>query len=350
MGAPIIETSTWSPSEYDMVIDVRSPSEFLDDHIPGAVNMPVLSDIERADVGTIYKQQSSFIARKKGASLVARNIAGHLENQLHELGSGFIPLIHCWRGGQRSRALAQICSEIGWKSYILKGGYKSYRRDVLSGLDETAINLTFIVISGRTGSGKTDILKELKNQGAQVLDLEGLAVHRGSLLGKIENRIQPGQRLFESNLYSDILKFNCRKPIYVESESSRIGNVQIPRGIWQQIVTAPMVSIAVPLSARALYLMTEYSHLMADLSDLNRLVSAMKKRHGDARIEIWSDLIKAKDWQRLAEDLLHTHYDPAYDKSIGRHDRPLLAIIEQQDCLHNNLKATVNQILHLTRN
>ena len=135
MGAPIIETSTWSPSEYDMVIDVRSPSEFLDDHIPGAVNMPVLSDIERADIGTIYKQQSSFIARKKGASLVARNIAGHLENQLHELGSGFIPLIHCWRGGQRSRALAQICSEIGWKSYILKGGYKSYRRDVLNGLE-----------------------------------------------------------------------------------------------------------------------------------------------------------------------------------------------------------------------
>ena len=184
MGAPIIETSEWNPSDYDMVIDVRSPSEFLDDHIPGAVNMPVLSDIERADVGTIYKQQSSFIARKTGAALVARNIAEHLENKLHEVGSGFIPLIHCWRGGQRSRALAQICSEIGWKSYILKGGYKSYRRAVLSGIDEIAVNLTFIVISGRTGSGKTDILKELKHEGAQVLDLEGLAVHRGSLLGK----------------------------------------------------------------------------------------------------------------------------------------------------------------------
>ena len=349
MGAPIIETEEWKLTHYDMVIDVRSPSEFLDDHIPGAVNMPVLSDVERADVGTVYKQQSSFLARKKGAALVARNIAGHLDNQLKKVGPDFSPLIHCWRGGQRSRAFAQICSEIGWKSYTLKGGYKSYRRSVLSSLEEIATALVFIVIAGRTGSSKTDILKELMHEGAQVLDLEGLAVHRGSLLGKIENRLQPSQRLFESNLCSDLLKFNLKKPIYVESESSKIGNVQIPKDVWKQIVAAPMISIITPTSTRATYLLSEYKHLMVDTSDLNKLVFGMTQRHGQARTKVWRDLIKAKNWQSLAENLLKTHYDPAYDKSILRHNRLVLAEIKQQDCLLDNVKATATHILDLAR-
>jgi tRNA 2-selenouridine synthase len=349
MGAPIIETEEWKLTHYDMVIDVRSPSEFLDDHIPGAVNMPVLSDVERADIGTIYKQQSSFLARKKGAALVARNIAGHLDNQLKKVGPEFSPLIHCWRGGQRSRAFAQICSEIGWKSYTLKGGYKSYRRSVLRDLEEIATTLVFIVIAGRTGSGKTDILKELMHEGAQVLDLEGLAVHRGSLLGKIENRLQPSQRLFESNLCSDLLKFNLKKPIYVESESSKIGNVQIPKDVWKQIVAAPMISIITPTSTRATYLLSEYKHLMVDTSDLNKLVFGMTQRHGQARTKVWRDLIKAKNWQSLAENLLKTHYDPAYDKSILRHNRLVLAEIKQQDCLIHNVKATATHILDLAK-
>ena len=349
MGAPIIETEEWKLTHYDMVIDVRSPSEFLDDHIPGAVNMPVLSDVERADIGTVYKQQSSFLARKKGAALVARNIAGHLDNQLKKVGPDFSPLIHCWRGGQRSRAFAQICSEIGWKSYTLKGGYKSYRRSVLRDLEEIATTLVFIVIAGRTGSGKTDILKELMHEGAQVLDLEGLAVHRGSLLGKIENRLQPSQRLFESNLCSDLLKFNLKKPIYVESESSKIGNVQIPKDVWKQIVAAPMISIITPASNRATYLLSEYKHLMVDISDLNKLVFGMTQRHGQARTKVWRDLIKAKNWQSLAENLLKTHYDPAYDKSILRHNRLVLAEIKQQNCLLDNVKATATHILDLAR-
>ena len=349
MGAPIIETEEWKLTHYDMVIDVRSPSEFLDDHIPGAVNMPVLSDVERADIGTIYKQQSSFLARKKGAALVARNIAGHLDNQLKKVGPEFSPLIHCWRGGQRSRAFAQICSEIGWKSYTLKGGYKSYRRSVLRDLEEIATTLVFIVIAGRTGSGKTDILKELKHEGAQVLDLEGLAVHRGSLLGRIENRLQPSQRLFESNLCSDLSKFDLKKPIYVESESSKIGNVQIPKDIWKQIVAAPMISIITPTPSRAIYLLSEYKHLMVDISDLNKLVSGMAQRHGQARTKVWRDLIKAKNWQSLAENLLKTHYDPAYDKSILRHNRLVLAEIKQQDCLIHNVKATATHILDLAK-
>ena len=349
MSAPIIETEEWKSSNYDMVIDVRSPSEFEDDHIPGAINMPVLSDSERADVGKVYKQQSTFLARKKGAAFVARNIADHLQEKLRGIGPDFTPLIHCWRGGQRSKAFAQICSEVGWKSYILKGGYKSYRRAVLQGLEGISDTLMFIVIAGRTGSGKTNILNELKHEGAQVLDLEGLAVHRGSLLGGIEDRMQPDQRLFESNLYADLLKFNLGKPIYVESESSRIGNIQLPKDVWKKIVAAPMISIITPSSTRATYLLSEYKHLMIDLSALNNLISGMTQRHGRARTSVWRDLIKAKDWQNLAEDILNTHYDPAYDKSIFRHNRRLLAEIKQQDCRIHNVKATVSQILDFTR-
>ena len=128
MNAPINEVAVWNSDDYDQIIDVRSPEEFRIDHVPMAVNMPVLSNIERAEIGTIYVQKSRFLARKKGAIFVSKNIAHHLENELSEIDSNFRPLIYCWRGGQRSRAFAQICSEIGWQTHILKGGYKSYRR------------------------------------------------------------------------------------------------------------------------------------------------------------------------------------------------------------------------------
>jgi len=348
MVAPIVETNEWKSSRYDMVVDVRSPCEFSNDHIPEAVNLPVLSDSERSEVGRIYKQQSSFNARRKGAALVARNIAHHLEKKLEKMGPGFTPLVYCWRGGQRSAAFAQICSEVGWQSFILKGGYKSYRQAVLLGFKQISSSVRFIVIAGRTGSGKTNILDELKLQGAQILDLEKLAVHRGSLLGKIKDREQPSQRMFESNLYSELLKFNFLEPIYVESESSRIGNIQIPVDVWKQVVSAPMISITMQVSERAKHLLSQYRHLMSDPSALEKLVSGMIHRHGHARTTIWRELIKAKDWQNLAEDLLNTHYDPAYDKSTFRHNRRMLAEIKQKDCCQKTLKATADLILGLS--
>ena len=345
MGAPITETKKWQSAEYDMVIDVRSPSEFADDHIPGAVSMPVMSDAERAEIGTVYKQRSAFLARKKGSALVARNIADHLETKLHDMPPNFTPLIHCWRGGQRSKAFAQICSEIGWQTYTLKGGYKSYRRDVLQGLEELPAQLSFIVIAGRTGSGKTDILAGLADQGAQMLDLEELAQHRGSLLGRMVDRPQPSQRMFESNLLAAIQNFDPGQPIYVESESSRVGDIQLPPVLWQKIITAPMISIATSRTARATYLLSGYKQLTEDLSDLQKLVTGMTHRHGHERTAIWQGLIEDKNWQNLAEDHLECHYDPAYDKSILRHDRPLLAEIEQIDCAPRTIKATASEIL-----
>jgi len=345
MSAPITDVTSWQASDYDMIIDVRSPIEFADDHIPGAVNMPVLSDEERVTIGTLYKQESPFIARKKGAALVARNIADHLDTKLFDLPSSFSPLIHCWRGGQRSHAFARICSEVGWRSYVLTGGYKQYRRDVMSGLEAVPSTLSFIVVAGRTGSRKTDILTGLKAKGAQVLDLEGIANHRGSLLGHIKDSPQPSQRMFESQLNKKLQSFDPERPVYVESESSKVGNVQLAPELWKSIAAAPQIAVSAPRTDRATYLLGAYEHLTHDISDLNKLVTGMTHRHGRERTDIWQALIDAKDWQLLAVELLEAHYDPAYDRSMERHDRFVHAKIEMPDCSDNTLEGAVTRIL-----
>ena len=217
-------------------------------------------------------------------------------------------------------------------------------------LEEIPSRLNFIVIAGRAGSGKTKILSELIKEGAQVLDLEKLAVHRGSLLGRIEGHTQPPQRSFESTLHAELIKFNPIQPVYVESESSRIGNIQLPSCIWKRIVVAPMISIKTPMAARASYLLSEYKNLKKDLSDLNLLLTGMVYRHGHNRVDIWQDLIKSKKWKTLASDLLSKHYDPAYDKSIQRRKRQLLKEIKQQDCESKSVKRTARKILNIQSN
>ncbi len=345
MSAPITDVSSWQASDYDMIIDVRSPIEFADDHIPGAVNMPVLSDEERVIIGTLYKQESPFIARKKGAALVARNIADHLDTRLSNKPSSFTPLIHCWRGGQRSHAFARICSEVGWRSYVLTGGYKQYRRDVMTGLEAVPPTLSLIVVAGRTGSRKTDILTALDAKGAQVLDLEGIANHRGSLLGHIKDSPQPSQRMFESQLNKKLQSFDPSKPVYVESESSRVGNVQLAPELWKRIAAAPQIAISAPRQDRAKYLLSAYEHLTQDISDLNKLVAGMTYRYGRERTDIWQALIDAKDWHSLAVELLEAHYDPAYDRSMERHDRFVHGEIEMADCSDAALEDVVARIL-----
>lgn len=186
---------------FDVIVDVRSPAEFADDHIPGAINLPVLSDDERARVGTIYKQVNPFEARKVGAALVSRNIARHLDEHFADKPKEYRPLLYCWRGGQRSGSFALVLSQIGFRTTLLDGGYKTYRAEVMDGLRELAPRFAFRVLAGRTGSGKTRVLRELAALGEQVLDLEEVAVHRGSLLGSEPDRPQPPQRLFESRLF-----------------------------------------------------------------------------------------------------------------------------------------------------
>lgn len=339
MGAPIYRTTQWNDAAFDMVIDVRSPAEFADDHIIGAVNMPCLSNTERAIVGTMYKQQSAFEARKVGAAISARNIAQHLEDFLHDKPADFTPLIHCWRGGQRSRAFAQICSEIGWTCHVLEGGYKFYRTQVLDGLKTLPDQLNLIIIAGRTGSAKTKLLHALAAQGEQVLDLEGLANHRGSLLGKMAES-QPSQKLFESHIMHQLQQFDTTRPIYVESESSRIGDVHIPKLLWHQMILAPLIFIELDRTLRASYLVEEYPHLIADQTDLNKLIEGMNFRHGKAVTTAWKQLMEAKNWIELAQNLLEKHYDPAYDQSVLRHQREIIATI----ALHGHSAAHIDEV------
>ena len=345
MTAPIHTTRNWRPDQYDMVIDVRSPSEFADDHIEGAVNLPALFDDERAVVGTLYRQTSAFAARKTGAAIMSHNIANHLETFLQDKPASFRPLIHCWRGGQRSRAFALVMSEIGWTTHLLEGGYKAYRRGVLDKIKSLPELLNLIIIAGRTGSGKTDLLQTLKQNQQQILDLEDLAAHRGSLLGQIPGRLQPGQRLFESRLVHKLMQFDPSLPVFIESESSRIGNLQIPASLWRVMTNAPLVTLDVPVSARAAYLVSVYERLTLDPSDLLVLIDGMVRRHGYDITGEWKNLLDQKDWHSLAESLLTAHYDPAYDQSVSRHDREELLYVLQKDFSEEQREKTVHKIM-----
>jgi tRNA 2-selenouridine synthase len=230
---PPLPTYTKQPwaETYSEIIDVRSPSEYEEDHIPGAINLPVLDDTERAQVGTIYKQDSPFTARKIGAALVSKNISQHLSQHFAAKGKDYHPLIYCWRGGQRSNSMALVLTQIGWRVTLVEGGYKTYRTYVRNQLEQLPEKFTYRILCGLTGSGKTYILRKMHLSGFQVLDLEALGNHRGSLLGEEwDNRPspQPSQKYFESLLLQKLQSFNPSETVWVESESNKIGQVYLP--------------------------------------------------------------------------------------------------------------------------
>lgn len=303
---------------FDTIIDTRAPSEFLEDHLPGAINLPVLSDDERAQVGTIYKQVSPFDARKIGGALVAANAARHIAGPLSGFGGGWKPLVYCWRGGQRSGAFATILSQIGWRVGRIEGGYKAWRALVVARV-EAPVAPPVIVLDGNTGSAKTEILLRLAKRGHQVIDLEGLANHRGSLFGAMPGG-QPSQKLFESRLAMSLEGLDPTRPLLVEAESSRIGEVNLPRGIWQAIIAAPRIRLAVPVQARAAYTAQSYADACADPRRLTRIVDSLRPLHPGDHIDGWLRMIDSADWVALSAGLMRDHYDPRYEKHRARHD------------------------------
>lgn len=304
-------------ARHDAIIDVRSPAEFAEDHLPGAINLPVLDDEERARVGTIYKQQSPFLARKIGAALVARNAARHLEGPLARLEGGWRPLVYCWRGGQRSGSFATILAQVGWRVEVLEGGYKSWRRLVVAALDALPAPGNIWVLDGNTGSAKTEILHRLRGLGVQVVDLEGLANHRGSLFGHMPGG-QPGQKAFEGRLAVALAALDPSRPLVVEAESSRIGNLALPRQLWAAMSRAPRLRIAAPVAARARYLARAYADLTADAGRLERVIDNLRPQHPAERIEAWQALAASGGFEALAEGLMRDHYDPRYEKHRAR--------------------------------
>lgn len=307
-------------AQFDDIIDVRSPSEFLDDHIPGAVNFPVLNDEERARVGTIYKQTSAFDAKKIGAALVARNIADHVEQHFSGKPKNWRPLVYCWRGGSRSGAMTHILNQIGWRAQQLKGGYKAYRTMVLATLQTLPCNFKYRVVCGPTGSGKSRLLAALDELGAQVLDLEGLAAHRGSILGNLPDADQPSQKLFESRLWKALQKFDPDRPVYVEAESKKIGNIRAPDALleemWQR---GQCIRVEMAQEQRVSLLKEEYVHFLEDPAALCQKLEHLTGLHGKAVIQKWQALSTGRAWDELVGELLVKHYDPAYNKSTAKH-------------------------------
>jgi tRNA 2-selenouridine synthase len=303
--------------EFDAIIDARSESEFALDHIPGAINCPVLNDEERILVGTTYKQVNAFEAKKVGAPLVARNIAQHIDTLWKDKPRDWKPLVYCWRGGNRSGSLTHILAKVGWPAIQLDGGYKAYRAHVNSAL-ETPPEVQFRVICGTTGSGKSRLLETLEGIGAQVLDLERLAAHRGSVLGHLPGEPQPSQKMFESRIWEKLRRFDLSKPVFVESESKKVGNLRVPDAVMSRMRASSCVSLAVSRPNRVRLLMEDYRHFVDDPAALTGQLDHLVQLHGRAKIDAWHALANSGAMPELVDQLLVEHYDPAYLRSIDR--------------------------------
>lgn len=305
--------------EFDEIIDVRSPSEFAADHIPGAINYPVLNDEERARVGTIYKQVSPFDAKKIGAALISHNIARHLQQHFNHRPREWHPLVYCWRGGKRSGALTYVLSQIGWRAQQLEGGYKTYRHAVLDALAILPQQFHWRVVCGLTGSGKSRLLQALHKAGAQVLDLEQLTCHRGSVLGNMPGAAQPSQKYFDSLMFAELKQFDPAKPVYVEAESKKIGDLRVPQAMIDAMWQSDCVRLEVELTSRVHLLMEEYAHFLADTHTLYPKLDCLIGLHSKEIVGHWKTLADQKQWGQLVEDLLVKHYDPAYTRSTLKH-------------------------------
>jgi len=315
---------------FDTVIDVRSPAEFDHDHIPGAISLPVLSDAERAQVGTVYIQDNPFAARRLGAALVARNAATHIETALAGFGGGWRPLVYCWRGGQRSGSFASILTQIGWRAQTLAGGYRTFRRMVTGTLHDRPLPHRLILLDGSTGTGKTALLPLLAARGIQVVDLERLARHRGSMLGATGDR-QPSQPGFESALAMALAALDPARPVLVEAESSRIGRLNLPPSLWAAMCVAPRVALTASPGARAAWLTGAYADVLADPARLSALLDPLRVFRGHAVVDRWQNLLRDRQDQALALALMTEHYDPAYATSRLRHGVVPVATVDAGD-------------------
>ena len=305
-------------NEFSAVIDARSESEFAEDRLPGAVNWPTLNDAERRIVGTEYAQVSPFVARKRGAVMAARNIAAHIEREAMDVPKDWRPLVYCWRGGKRSGSLALVLDQIGFRVHVLEGGYREYRRAVTAQLDVLPRGLRYCVICGTTGSGKSHLLQVLAARGEQVLDLEALANHRGSVLGLVPGSPQPGQKQFDSRLWDALRRFDPARVVWVESESKKVGDLRVPQALIEPMRASPCVALTLPLEARVALLMRDYAHFATDTPAFCQRLDALRVLRGNEVINGWQAAAHAGQTAQVVRELLLAHYDPIYLQSMKR--------------------------------
>lgn len=316
-----VDLSPGARDAFDAIVDVRSPAEFALDHIPGAINLPVLDDAQRAAVGTEYVQGSKFLARRSGAALVARNIAAHLEGDLADRDGSFKPLVYCWRGGQRSGAMVTVMDQVGWPVTVLDGGYQTWRRQVKAAFYDQPPAHRLVLLDGPTGSGKTALLATLAGQGAQTLDLEALAAHRGSLFGAVAGG-QPSQKAFETRLHDALSRLDPSRPVIAEAESSKIGARVIPPSLWAAMAAARVIEMTVPLAARVAHIVETYADIAADPAALDQALTRLPRRHAKATVSEWREMAARGRIAALAAELIEAHYDPAWLRTGQTRDRP----------------------------
>jgi tRNA 2-selenouridine synthase len=305
-------------AEFSTIIDARSESEFAEDRLPGAVNWPSLNDVQRQLVGTEYKQVSPFVAQKRGAALVARNIADHIEREVFDKPKDWKPLVYCWRGGKRSGSLAMVLGQIGFRVHLLEGGYREYRRAVLQALEELPTRLRYRVVCGSTGSGKSRLLQVLRTHGAQVLDLEALANHRGSVLGLVPGSPQPSQKQFDSRVWDVLRHFDPTRPVFVESESKKVGDLRVPPMLIERMRASTCLHLELALEARVALLIEDYDFFVTDTEAFCGRLDALRSLRGNEVVKAWQDAARAGHTPEVVRDLLVSHYDPIYAQSMKR--------------------------------
>ena len=297
------------------VLDLRAPSEFAQGHIPGAINLPLFSDAERAAVGTAYKQQGRRQAVSLGFELVGPRLAGLGERLTeHSQAAQGAPLrLHCWRGGMRSQSVAWLAQQLDLPVLLLEGGYKSFRRWVLEQLEQPwPIHL----LGGRTGSGKTDLLLALERLGVAIVDLEGLAHHRGSSFGSLGMPPQPSNEHYENRIVCSLRRHHGADQIWVEAESAQVGRCRIPAGLWRRMQEAPLLEIRRPLEQRLRQLVAVYG--VQDPTALAEATQRIARRLGPQRTGAALEAIERCDWTEACRQMLD-YYDRCYDHELERH-------------------------------
>ena len=348
MALNFSELSEFYRHSFDSVIDVRSPAEFAIDHIPGAINLPSLSNEERAEVGTIYKQDSRFKARKVGASLVLSNVARHVAGPLQHHDGSWQPLIYCWRGGQRSGVFTTLLKEIGWRAEVVQGGYQTYRRLVQHLLYESTLPHRFILLDGYTGTAKTAVLNALRPLNVQTFDLEAMAGHRGSLLGEMPGG-QPSQRMFESRLALALYHCDTSQPVVLEAESSKIGRLIIPPSLWAAMTEAPRIKITAPLAARVAFIMEDYRDILADPDTVAKRLAPLRHLRGHAIVDRWQGLQDNGNLSNLAQALIEDHYDPAYATAQRKLKRATLGEVLSDSLDQTGVEKTAQKVAEIVR-
>ncbi|MDB5281217.1 MAG: tRNA 2-selenouridine synthase [Bacteroidota bacterium] len=326
-----------------LTIDVRSEGEFAYGHIPHATNLPLFNNEERKIVGTIYKQKGQNEAILEGLDIVGKKMADFVRFVQPKIKDNKV-FVHCWRGGMRSGSMAWLFNNFGYEVGVLKGGYKSYRHNVL---DWVGKDYKFIVVGGRTGSGKTEVLLKLRELSEQVIDLEGLANHKGSAFGALGQPAQPSTEHFENMMAGELKKFDLKKRVWLEDESKTIGRVFLDLHLWTHMLQAPLFVVDLPLDIRLKRLVNDYGE--NHMEGLEQSITNIQKRLGNQQMKLAIDALRAKDFAGAAQITLQ-YYDKAYDKSIAiKEGRQIIRLSFDEDNIEQIAKVLIEQAKRISK-